>query len=476
MRFISALLRALQHSDEYERKAAVFDLCEHHQRTEPRVLQALSQQLGQDESQRVRQVLVESLGKLGMLAVPLCLTALNDADPSVRGKAAQQLGAFGDERALAPLMQTLQDDHQDVRYAAAEALLSLHSPAATAAVIQYLQQHYLTSKCSLAALIHQLLLLEPEPAVELLLQALTTHPQDWARQEAAQILAEVGDARAIQPLIAAFDDPRLNVKETAAQALVQLGPMAMPALQAVSAAASPWHVLWASYALVQLGEFDPLATLLDLLQHPFWEIRQYAISTLVTLGDRRLVKPLLACLKDPHDQVRWQAVQALGELRDERAVAPLLELAQLAPDHMWRSIIEALSRFDHPSVLELMLTAGRHPDPVTRYHAILALKAGASEYTLPLLVKALEDPDREVRRTAAQVLGDRGEPQAVRPLLQRLKQTEGQDESIIAALVKIGKPTVVPLMAVLKTSTQERLRYQAIPCWDNCKIEEPYPC
>jgi hypothetical protein len=117
----------------------------------------------------------------------------------VRGKAAQQLGAFGDERALAPLMQTLQDDHQDVRYAAAEALLSLHSPAATAAVIQYLQQHYLTSKRSLAALIHQLLLLEPEPAVELLLQALTTHPQDWARQEAAQI----------------------------AQALVQLGPMAI---------------------------------------------------------------------------------------------------------------------------------------------------------------------------------------------------------------------------------------------------------
>ncbi|MBD2035171.1 HEAT repeat domain-containing protein [Leptolyngbya sp. FACHB-321] len=462
MRSISALLRALQHPDDEMRRFAVSDLCEHHQRTDPRVLQALSEQLLQDECEHVREVVTESLGKLGTIAVPLLITTLNDADPYVRRKAAQQLGALGDERAIAPLIQTLQDDHQDVQYEAADTLLNLHSTQAIAAVIQFLQQHYLTSNSSHEGLIRKLLVLQPEPVVDLLLQALTTHPSDWTCQEAAKILAEVGDERAIQPLVTLFEHRMLNVNETAARALVQLGAMAIPALQDALASESPWRVLWASYALVQLGEFSALVTLLDLLHHPFWGIRQYAIANLTKLGDRQSVEPIIACLQDSHDKVQLQAVQALGALKDDRAIEPLLELAQSSPEPLWRSTIGALSQFNHPRIAALMLTTVQHPDPVTRYYAILALKTDESEQIFPLLVKALEDPDWNVRKAAIQVLGDRSDPQAVRPLIQRFKQTEEHGEDTITALLKLGKPAVAPLIAVLKTSTHERLRHQVI--------------
>lgn len=76
MRPIPALLRALQHPDDEMRRLAVSDLCKHHQRTDPRVLQALSEQLLQDECDHVREVVAESLGKLGTIAVPLLITAL----------------------------------------------------------------------------------------------------------------------------------------------------------------------------------------------------------------------------------------------------------------------------------------------------------------------------------------------------------------------------------------------------------------
>lgn len=453
------------------RRFAVSDLCEHHQRTDPRVLQALSEQLLQDECEHVREVVAESLGKLGTIAVPLLITTLNDADSYVRGKAAQQLGELGDERAIAPLIQTLQDDHQDVRYKAVDALLELHSTQAIAAVIQFLQQHYLTSDSLYEGLIRKLLLLQPEPVVDLLLQALTTNPSDQVRQEAAKILAEVGDARAIQPLVTLFEHRMLNVNETAARALVQLGPMAIPALQDALAAESPWRVLWASYTLVQLGESEALATLLNLLHHSFWGIRQYAIANLTKLGDRRSVEPIIACLQDSHDKVQLQAVQALGALKDDRAIEPLLELAQSSPEPLWRSIIGVLSQFNHPRIAALMLTVVPHSEPVIRSYAILALKAGKSEQSLPLLINALEDPDWHVREAATQGLGDLGDSAAVRPLIQRFKQiaeygrfqqTQETSENTTAALLKLGKPVVAPLIAVLKASTHDRIRARAI--------------
>nr|WP_277881719.1 HEAT repeat domain-containing protein [Phormidium sp. FACHB-592] len=464
-------MRALQHPDDEMRRFAVSDLCEHHQRTDPRVLQALSEQLVQDECEHVREVVAESLGKLGTIAVPLLITTLNDADPYVRRKAAQQLGALGDERAIAPLIQTLQDDHQDVQYEAADTLLNLHSTQAIAAVIQFLQQHYLTSDSLYEGLIRKLFLLQPEPIVDLLLQALTISPSDQVRQAAAKILAEVGDERAIQPLIGLFDHQMINVNATAAQALVQLGPRAIPALQAALAVESPWRVLWASYALVQLGESSALAALLELLHHPFWKIRHYAISHLTKLGDRQIVEPIIACLKDSHDKVQLQAVQALGALKDDRAIEPLLELAQSSPEPLWRSTIGALSQFAHPRIAALMLTVVQHPDPIIRYHAILALKADESEQILPLLLKALEDSDWNVREAATQKLGDLSDPQAVKPLIQRFKQiaeygrfqqTQEDGENTTAALLKLGKPVVAPLIAVLKASTNARIRYDAI--------------
>jgi HEAT repeat protein len=82
----------------------------------------------------------------------------------------------------------------------------------------------------------------------------------WARMvrfAAAAALGEIGDARAVEPLVAALQDRTL--REVAARALGQI-------------------------------------------------------------GDARAVEPLLAALQDPEEEVRVAAVSALGEIMDARVV------------------------------------------------------------------------------------------------------------------------------------------------------------
>lgn len=55
-------------------------------------------------------------------SVDLLISALEDENAEVRGRAARTLGAIGDPSAVAPLISALQDGNPDVRKVAAEAL------------------------------------------------------------------------------------------------------------------------------------------------------------------------------------------------------------------------------------------------------------------------------------------------------------------------------------------------------------------
>jgi HEAT repeat protein len=134
---------------------------------------------------------------------PLVLQARSD-DPQARRQAAADLAAIPEVWAIDELARLLADRSEPVRLAAAESLRQFGVGA-------YPQL--------LDALNHV------EPGVGVL---------------AAQLLGAMGRAEAVEPLLAALSYAARPVQLAARRALEQLGPLAVPALEAARVDPQPW--------------------------------------------------------------------------------------------------------------------------------------------------------------------------------------------------------------------------------------------
>lgn len=129
--------------------------------------------------------------------------------------------------------------------------------------------------------------------VEALISALKVSDRE-IRWNAAVKLGEIGDKRAIEPLIGALKDGYIPVNLPAAEALVQIGePAVIPLIKALE---------------------DKVKT-----------VRFFSAEILGKIGDRRSVEALINALKENEADVRHSAAEALGKIGDTRAL-PALEL------------------------------------------------------------------------------------------------------------------------------------------------------
>ena len=164
-----------------------------------------------------RREAVKGLRQIGTPAVPLLMTALQDADVGVRGGAAFALGAMGSdaESAIPNLIAALNDSEESVRLDAAVALRRIGTPAVG------------------------------ELAIAL------QHPEIEVRRGAAFALAGIGATAepAIGPLITALQDPDERLAWNAAVALRAVGSPAVPALNQALMHENPRVRIAAAFAL-----------------------------------------------------------------------------------------------------------------------------------------------------------------------------------------------------------------------------------
>ncbi len=98
----------------------------------------------------------------------------------------------------------------------------------------------------------------------------------------------------------------------------------------------------AAEALGKIGNAGAVDSLLAVLEHDDDEVRMFAAIALGKIGDSRAVDPLIATLGDRHHEVRGSAALALGLLRDSRAVDPLMNLSADPFEEVRRAAEEAL--------------------------------------------------------------------------------------------------------------------------------------
>lgn len=182
--------------------------------------------------------------------------ALREEVPSARAAAAEALGCTGEPRAIGPLLETLHDPQEWVRWTAAMALGKLGG-AAVAGLEQALQ--------------------EADPRVRFL---------------AAQALGQTGEPGAIAPLRKALEDVFWGVRQAAVEALVQLG--AVQALPDLCRALEDTHVQvrWAAAkALGRIGGVEALEPLGRATADQDFSFRWAAIHALRSLLGRLIQHP-----------------------------------------------------------------------------------------------------------------------------------------------------------------------------------------
>ena len=167
----------------------------------------------------------------------------------------------------------------------------------------------------------------------------------------------------------------------------------------------------ASSALAGLGT-EGMDHLLAALHSRNKHTRLGVIEALGEIRDPRAVDPLIGLLGDNDNEVRWEAALALGEIADPRAFGPL-EATLRDPDRYVR----------HGSAIALEKMGWSPDSPVDRAF----LLAGKQEWNalayigkdaIPSLDYASKDKDKSVRLMAVRTLGRIGEEKAI-PLLYR---------------------------------------------------------
>jgi len=316
-------------------------------------------------------------------------------------KAALTLGQLGDARAVEPLIRARTDggSYDEVYEAVTMALGQLRDKRATAAVLRGLRS---THRCRIIAI---------------------------------QALGQIGDLESVPLLVECLDEPNLGGVEDAIQALSRF-----PAAQA-------------------------LPLLLPYLEDKRGNIYEGIAQVLGNLGDRRAVEPLCASLRN-NFLSKWHlplaANTALGRLGDKRAV-PFL-IAQLAdPGTNTRmTAAKALASLGETTWQECI--KGDDGD-------IDRLCATGDQRVISAVIRTLGSPDAKMRQQCAQRvaglgepqwqqwvkgesddwirLGRSGEPRALEPLIEALHESHLHSDVVAEAargLAELGDPAAIPLL------------------------------
>ncbi len=230
-----------------------------------------------------------------------------------------------------------------------------------------------------------------------------TNPQDARlRWRAAEVLGQIGDRRAVEPLIQATKDQDPDVRAAAARALGNI-------------------------------------------------------------RDPKAVEPLTAALEDEEPPVQIAAALALGELGDAGTVTPLIALFQRSTPEAVAQAEAAKSEQTSAEGQEAEQAAASEeeegPPPDTRFEVreavvrTLGRLAGKSPEALHTVEAALDDPHETVRTAACEALGNLDNKETVPLLVERLNDMSagvamaaawalGQigDSSAREALEKAAKP------------------------------------
>jgi len=348
----------------------------------------------------------------GQQALTENIAALHSSDPNIASRAAVSLGASGDQRTVAPLIDALKNRDSMVTYSVSAALQKVGAPA----VPEMIAQLNSDNAEFVVLLVENLGRIGDPKAVPPLCQLLSQKGSYKIRMAVVKALGNFRDPRAIKPLIDVMKDKFSAERHLAMEPLVKIGASSLEPL------------------LAELKSDDP-------------DVVRIAAAALVKIGDPRATESLIELFKTTDSNaVRISLVAALGKIGDKRAIPALLEALSDELPVVRRLAATSLAKIGQPAVDELIKVLKSADSPALCKSATLVLGKIGDAKAVPPLITALEDSDDHVRIASAQALGRLDDKRAVIPLINLLYHADPKLSKASAnALVRL-KSISVPLM------------------------------
>jgi HEAT repeat protein len=306
------------------------------------------------------QALSKKMGKMGVEAL---LSACYMPDADVREKALADLGAAKVRAVIKPALDNLDPKLKLSPGAGIRALGQIGDPIATMPIIPFLKN-------------------------------------SDNRSDAAISLGLIGDARAVEPLLATLTEKEKSYRGAAIAALNRV------VRKSGSAAYPP---------------------VVRDLKSPNVLLRRACAAALAGANSASLNPPLTAAVRDPDSEVRASAATALGWEGNLQGVRPLVGALN---DPEWRVVEAAVSALGNigpkamPELMSVIATASGEAGTTLCYEISLAFSAMGSRAVRPLIA-ALSNPNPQVQKWAAVALGDIRDLSAVGPLKQLAARSRG---------------------------------------------------
>jgi HEAT repeat protein len=240
------------------------------------------------------------------------------------------LGELKDKKAVDTIIEKgLKSEYVSIRDAAIRALEKIGSDEATEPLI-YVMLKYKNTR---AAAIRALGKIKDSRAVKSLIMLMHDENEELlVRKEAAQALGSIGGKEAVAGLIASLDSGTFELNERIAQELVKLGETAVMPLIAMLSGDSEGIMWKAATILGEIGDKRAVKPLIALLlddSKDECDRGNYVATALGKIGDTEAVDPLIElALKRDENTLTCMSIRALGNIGDDRAAEPLIGILE----------------------------------------------------------------------------------------------------------------------------------------------------
>lgn len=415
--------------------------------------------LGKIQDPRAIAPLVASLSKVGVASTALLqfgpaaieplLAALKSDDLEMRSRAMEALALSHDARAIPAITAALNDPEAEVRQSALWSLQALHAPNFPEALKAALNDPDPPTR---AMALRASGTLPNAESVPIVIDAL--RDSDPSIRNAAAVYlkpAQANDPQVAQGLIALVQDPDSSVSWSAIQSLAtSRDPKAIDAMLADAQGKNPKvdpHIAMALLAKVQ----DPRAfkLLVDSLAGSDMQSAMIAAEQLGNLRDASAVPALAAAAAGKVPSIALEAITSLGRIGPPAADALIGLLNQPG---LQNGVIDALAFGKDtravPALLALLQTPYKGtPQP---YGAAITQSADDPGPVRPMTYSAL-----------LSALGQLGDPRAVAPLIDYMKNGPVGRGIVPQELADLGSASIEPLIPLLHDPNENTRRLAA---------------
>lgn len=440
-----------------------------------------------DRDAGVRLRAIAALSELGGAAATSALVhALDDRSPEVRDAARAALVAIGPD-VLPAALDASSDPRPLVRDGAVEVVEALADERATKVLVEALRNPRARIRAGAADVLGRI------GAVEAVgpLKAMTTDPNESVRRAARQALrriapakprirasevyrlAELGDRRALEPLVGMIEG--------------MLGQVLVPKPTPIDALEHLLRSLGSdgiAEALSIAGAYDkPMRWHGGVLESRAHDVRMAVAETIARLGEIA-VEPVLLSAENAEMRQVEVAAQAMTHLvmagcRDPRAVALLgraldsydLRLAGLAA-----TALGDLGPIAIPALVAKLRRQPRALSNSTRLNCVLVLGSLGGPDVVAPLIEVADDPWVEVRNGAIAGFGSTKDERAIEAIKRRLTLDSDAEVRSKAAntLANLGSAGVDALLEALSHASRE-VRRESVLALGRYRVRRAMP-